>query len=63
MGSVVVATGLQCTGLVALWHVRDLCGRGIETVSPAMAGGFSTTGPREEPQDFDFYVEQNGLKE
>ena len=35
---------MQCTGLVAPWHVGS-SGTGIEPVSPALAGGFLTTGP------------------
>ena len=32
-------------GLAALWHVEFLLGPEIEPVSPALAGGFLTTGP------------------
>ena len=40
VGSVVVG----CTGLVALWHVK-FPRPGVEPMSPALAGGFLTTGP------------------
>ena len=33
------------TGLIALWHVWDLPGPGIEPVSPALAGGLLSTMP------------------
>ena len=35
--------GLSSCGLVALWHGDP--GSGIEPVSPALTGGFITTGP------------------
>ena len=35
--------GLSSCGLVALWHGDP--GSGIEPVSPALTGGFLTTGP------------------
>ena len=40
-GSVVVAQGLRCQA--SMW---DLPRPGIEPVSPELAGGFLTTGPR-----------------
>ena len=62
--SVVVAHGLSSCGLQALerrlssrgarayWlcGMWDLPGPGIEPVSPALAGGFSTTAPPGKPQ-------------
>ena len=32
-------------GLVAPWHVESFLGLGIKPVSPALKGGFLTTGP------------------
>ena len=59
VGSVVVARGLSSCGLGALecrlsscgalasllCGMWDLLGRGLKPVSPALAGGFLTTGP------------------
>ena len=52
MGSVVAALGPRRVGSVAVVHgahlpqgMWDLPGPGIESVSPALARGFSTTGP------------------
>jgi hypothetical protein len=42
-GSIIVVHGLSCSGM---W---DLSGSGIETVSPALAGGFFTTEPPGKP--------------
>ena len=47
VGSSAQAQQLWCPGFVALQH-RGLPGAGIEPVSPALAGGFLTTGPPEE---------------
>ena len=42
---------LWCRGLVAPWHVGSSW-TGIEPVSPALAGGFLTTGPPGSPVSF-----------
>ena len=47
------ARQLQHMGLVALRHVRS-SGAGIESVSPALAGGLFTTKPSGKPPNFTF---------
>ena len=50
------AQELWCTGLVALRQLNlwDLPGPGIKPVSPALAGGFSTTAPPGKSRMFRF---------
>ena len=50
-GSVVVVHWLSCSAACGMW---DLPGPGLEPVSPALAGGFLTTGPPGKPGFFFF---------
>ena len=52
-GSVVVAHGPSCS---AACGMRDPPRPGLEPVSPALAGRFSTTAPPGKPQNTCFYV-------
>ena len=50
MGSVVAVPGLQSTGSIVVAHgLSCFNGCGIEPVSPALAGRFSTTEPPGKP--------------
>ena len=51
--------GLQAQLLRGMW---DLPRPGLEPVSPALAGGFSTTAPPGKPLNFDFYLSNIGTQ-
>ena len=55
MGSAVVTHGLTCPG--GMWNIP---GPGIEPVSPAMAGGFLTTGLPGKSQSYVFKQGRRG---
>ena len=40
------------SGLILPWHMGDLLGPGIKSMSPALAGGFFTTEPPGKAKDF-----------
>ena len=44
--------------LCGMW---DLPGPGLEPVSPASAGGFSTTAPPGKPPSYSFYGQESGF--
>ena len=50
MGSVVVAHGLSCSTACGIFP-----GRGLEPVSPALAGGFLTTAPPGKSNIVEYY--------
>ena len=57
------AQKLQCEGLVAPSHVGFVSRQGIEPASPALQGGFLTTGPSGKSQkygNFKLNIKQNG---